>query len=67
MIINLCNRDILDSDVLPLAEDGFGWIVPAILGALLFTFISKYTNIGGVGEKYKILEEKIWFHKKWLS
>ena len=46
-------------NVLPLAEDGFGWIVPAILGALLFTFISKYTNIGGVGEKYKILEGKI--------
>lgn len=46
-------------NVLPLAKDGFGWIIPAILGSILFTLISKYTNIGGVGEKYKILEEKI--------
>ena len=46
-------------NVLPLAKDGFGWIIPALLGSLLFTLISKYTNIGGVGEKYKILEEKI--------
>ena len=58
MIINLCNRDILDSDVLPLAQDGFGWIVPAILSALLFTFISKYTNIGGVGKKIKFWRKK---------
>ena len=46
-------------NVLPLAKDGFGWIIPALLGSLLFTLINKYTNIGGVGEKYKILEEKI--------
>ena len=46
-------------NVLPLAKDGFGWIIPAILGSILFTLISKYTNIGEVGEKYKILEGKI--------
>ena len=46
-------------NVLPLAKDGFGWIIPALLGSILFTLISKYTNIGEVGEKYKILEGKI--------
>lgn len=42
--------------VLPLAQDGFGWIVPAIFGSILFTLISKYTNMGSIGEKYKFLE-----------
>lgn len=46
-------------NILPFAQDGFGWIVPAIFSSVLFTLISKYSNIGGVREKYKILEEKI--------
>lgn len=44
--------------VLPLAQYGSGWIAPAIFGFVLFTFISKYINMGSVGENYKLLEEK---------
>jgi LIVCS family branched-chain amino acid:cation transporter len=44
--------------VLPLAQDGFGWIVPAIFGSILFTLISKYTKMGSVGENYRLLEER---------
>lgn len=43
--------------VLPLAQLGFGWIIPSIAGSILFTLISKYTNMGDVGENYKLSTE----------
>lgn len=43
--------------VLPLAGMGFAWIVPAIVGSVLFTIISKYTNMGGTIEDFKISME----------
>lgn len=43
--------------VLPLAGMGFAWIVPAIVGSLLFTIISKYTNMGGTIKDFKISME----------
>ena len=43
--------------VLPLAQLGFGWIIPSIVGSILFTLISKYTNMGDVGENYKLSTE----------
>lgn len=46
-------------NLLPLAQDGFGWIIPAIVGSVLFTLVSKYTNIGGVEKNYKFLEDEI--------
>lgn len=45
--------------ILPLAQDGFGWIVPAIISSAIFTIISKYSNIGDIGENYKFLEDEI--------
>lgn len=45
--------------VLPFAGDGFAWIVPSIFGSILFTLISKYTNLGGIGEKYKLSEKTL--------
>lgn len=45
--------------VLPLAQDGFGWIAPAIISSVIFTIISKYSNIGDIGENYKFLEDEI--------
>lgn len=43
--------------VLPLAQLGFGWIIPSIAGSIIFTLISKYTNMGDVGENYKLSTE----------
>ncbi|MDF2948842.1 MAG: branched-chain amino acid transport system carrier protein [Sedimentibacter sp.] len=43
--------------VLPLSQLGFGWIIPSIAGSIIFTLISKYTNMGDVGENYKLSTE----------
>ena len=39
----------------PLSQSGFGWIIPAIVGSIIFTLISKFTKKGGIGENYKVL------------
>lgn len=43
--------------VLPLSGLGFGWIIPSIVGSVIFTLISKYTNKGDIGENYKLSME----------
>lgn len=42
---------------LPMSQIGFGWIVPTIVGSVIFTLISKYTNKGDIGENYKLSME----------
>lgn len=37
--------------LLPLGEAGFGWILPSILGAIIFAAFSKYTGKEEVGEE----------------
>lgn len=41
---------------LPMANLGFGWIVPAIIGSVIFTLISKFTNKGET-ENYNVTME----------
>lgn len=44
--------------VLPLAELGFAWILPSIVGSVIFTLISKFTNKGDIHENYKVAMEE---------
>lgn len=45
--------------VLPLAGLGFAWILPSIVGSVIFTLISKFTNKGDIHENFKVaLEER---------
>lgn len=43
--------------VIPLAGLGFAWVIPSIVGSLVFTLISKFTNKGEIGENYKMSME----------
>src|SRR5690606_21799788 len=40
--------------ILPLGKAGFGWILPSIVGAIVFTVLGKYLNKGQVKEGYKV-------------
>jgi LIVCS family branched-chain amino acid:cation transporter len=42
----------------PLSQSGFGWIIPAIVGSIIFTLISKFTKKGGIGENYKVIASR---------
>lgn len=44
--------------VLPLAGLGFAWILPSIVGSVIFTLISKFTNKGDIHENYKVAMEE---------
>ena len=39
-------------EVLPLGKSGFGWILPTVVGAVVFTLLGKYFNLGQVRENY---------------
>lgn len=40
--------------ILPLGKAGFGWILPSIVGAIVFTLLGKFLNKGQVKEGYEV-------------
>jgi len=58
----MANIAVLESlsgliQVLPLADLGFAWVIPSIVGSVIFMLISKFTNKGDIRENYKIAME----------
>lgn len=46
-------------ELIPLGKSGFGWVLPSILGSLMFTLISIYTSKRQEGQQYVYSNKKV--------